>query len=875
MRFRNRSLMLQTPAPANSLLAPLAILTLIASCQSPQQEDAKALVAPAALPEVTQPINTAAVSATAPMAAASQDDEAMDRVARRRQARISMAQDLVTQAVTDIDHANLDAAALSYSQALQLDPSNANAVEGLRRVQALMGDKFSESIDAFDNAGERILVQRQMARLEASEHARKGDGAMSATDFDGAVEHYRMALAVLAWTPAIAQGNLDRSLLEGRLEAAQAARAEAEVNSERLAREAANEATAMAEKEEKDRRKMELEHWYERANQAFLADRYTDAERWCQLVLQTDPSNKAAQDLSRAASELRHVTADESNRKLYREQWLKTMDELGMMDVPQIDPLVFDLDRWREVANRKPISANMDSTANSERSAIMARLDDVRFAPPFDEDPLESVASYLQDLTGVNFHVSARVRDELDESETTINLTLRSERSVRKVLDLISETSESLRWSVKDGVVRFIVADEMTGGQVPINYKVHDLINPIPDFPGRDINISPSGGLFPPDEDTEERETNVLASDLLEDLIRNTISPESWDLDANNSIRITDTGAMVVNQTPEVQAKIASLLEDLREATGIMVDIQAQFMKVQDNFLEDIGVDFKGLGQPGLGSNGNDMNDFGDPSISSDLAGSPGSDNTVGAFFDEGEDGSVRTRVEHLYGSQLGTDDFRGSGGFSFQWTFLNDLELEVILRAVQKSERIELVTAPRILVHNAARANLSVLNQVAYVADFDVEIAQAASIADPIVQVIQDGVVLDVRPVVSADRRFINLQLRPTIAHLTRPIEQRATTLGSSNSVTIELPEVEIQRVRTSVPMPDGATVMLGGNKISRKQDMQSGVPILNKIPFISFLFERKGKFVSNEKLLILLKAKIVIPREFEPTPAQLGQTY
>jgi type II secretory pathway component GspD/PulD (secretin) len=131
------------------------------------------------------------------------------------------------------------------------------------------------------------------------------------------------------------------------------------------------------------------------------------------------------------------------------------------------------------------------------------------------------------------------------------------------------------------------------------------------------------------------------------------------------------------------------------------------------------------------------------------------------------------------------------------------------------------------------------------------------------------------VRPVVSADRRFINLQLRPTIAHLTRPIEQRATTLGSSNSVTIELPEVEIQRVRTSVPMPDGATVMLGGNKISRKQDMQSGVPILNKIPFISFLFERKGKFVSNEKLLILLKAKIVIPREFEPTPAQLGQTY
>jgi hypothetical protein len=45
------------------------------------------------------------------------------------------------------------------------------------------------------------------------------------------------------------------------------------------------------------------------------------------------------------------------------------------------------------------------------------------------------------------------------------------------------------------------------------------------------------------------------------------------------------------------------ILQDLREATGIMVDIQARFLSVQDNFLEDIGVDFRGLGQPGPGTN--------------------------------------------------------------------------------------------------------------------------------------------------------------------------------------------------------------------------------------------------------------------------------
>ncbi len=79
---------------------------------------------------------------------------------------------------------------------------------------------------------------------------------------------------------------------------------------------------------------------------------------------------------------------------------------------------------------------------------------------------------------------------------------------------------------------------------------------------------------------------------------------------------------------------------------------------------------------------------------------------------------------------------------------------------------------------------------------------------------------------------------------------------------------------MRTSIPMPDGGTVMLGGLKVSDKQDNRSGVPILNKIPIISFFFERKGQYVSNRKLLVLLKAQIVIPQELEPTSAQLAPT-
>jgi hypothetical protein len=45
-----------------------------------------------------------------------------------------------------------------------------------------------------------------------------------------------------------------------------------------------------------------------------------------------------------------------------------------------------------------------------------------------------------------------------------------------------------------------------------------------------------------------------------------------------------------------------------------------------------------------------------------------------------------------------------------------------------------------------------------------------------------------------------------------------------------------------------------------------------VNKIPILSLFFDRKGKYISNRKLLILLKASIVITSEHEPTPAQAG---
>jgi tetratricopeptide (TPR) repeat protein len=804
--------------------------------------------------------------------------EQAERIRLLRARQQALAAQYIARGDELLDSADLQGALEQYSQALDVMPSSQEARDRMRRVQALMGDRFPSAADFMQEAQMREVVRRSQARVAAEQASIEGDAALRRGDYETAIARYNEALLILRYHPLIATASLDERILDGKLNDAIALQAEQRAAQ---ARQEAEEARAEAERREAvqvEYRRERIRTLFAEARMAFLRDDFARAEDLAQQILVDDPGNQAALALRDAAQDARHETLGASTRREYREQWLRTFDELDTMDVPQQDSLVFDdLKRWSDVVARQPLEFSIrDTIGAADKEAILERLETVRFSANFvgadgEGSPLSEIASYLQNLTGVNFLISNKVREDLDEEQRTIKLQL-PERSVRKVLDIIADTSENLRWKIEDGVVKFVTKDELIGGQVLRFYEVRDIIHPVPSFPGREINVIPSGGVNLPDEEIEEQEGLVVTSDALETLIRDNISPESWNADPKNSVRITESGTMVVNQTPEVQEQILQLLDDLREATGIMVDIQARFLRVEDNFLEDIGIDWRGLGQPGLGTNAF-LNDFGDASTQSELGKEIGTGTDLGAFYDEGQDGDIKGRVENLYDIGLGDQNvLTGTGGLSLQWTYLNDLQFEVILRAVAKSERAELVTAPRVLVFNTARSNIAVLNQVAYVQDFDVEIAQGASIADPIIKVVQDGVVLDVRPVVSADRRFITMELRPTVATLRRPIQEISTTLGSQQSITIQLPELDIQRVRTTVPMPDGGTVMLGGLKVSEKQDLRSGVPILNKVPLVRFLFERKGAFVTNRKLLILIKANIVIPEEHEPTKSQLG---
>ena len=119
---------------------------------------------------------------------------------------------------------------------------------------------------------------------------------------------------------------------------------------------------------------------------------------------------------------------------------------------------------------------------------------------------------------------------------------------------------------------------------------------------------------------------------------------------------------------------------------------------------------------------------------------------------------------------------------------FLDDLELSAILRAVEKSTHFELVNDQVLSVHNTQRAYVTVLNQRAYIQDFDVEVAQFQAVADPQVNVLHEGVVLDVRPTIHSDRKYLTLEIQPTVANLVA-LRNFSSTLGGNTSPVMTAP--------------------------------------------------------------------------------------
>lgn len=781
----------------------------------------------------------------------------------------------VDQGLAAMQNGDIEQARNRFGHALELDPDNPVAKDLYHRTGAAMGDERASVGALADSARGFSEVRSQQRSILVDNKLEQGQRAMQAGLFDEAVLHFEDALALIRFSPVAVAGGSEADVAA----LLASARFERDQQLERRDAELAERVRQRQEEHdmaEANRVRLEIDALLRSADDAFLRDEYDVAIESLDRVIQIDPRHEVASARRRIAFKAKNEMEAQRIRKDYRDAWVDTFRDLEHDTIIPNDLLTFPTSEdWAELTARGPKTlGNRSRVTSADDEDVMELLRTKRVTASFTDATLEDVVLYLTQVVGINFLLSPTAAEVgMDEQYNHID---RNPQSIDRILRILLEDKSvtPMTYTVRDGVVRIITQDESRGDTYLEMYDVRDLTFVPTDYQSEDFNLLPSGTdkesfTDGPEDDEPLPLTNV---DNILGLIETNIDPDTWNSTPQYTISpMGDT--LVVKTTSATHAKIQDLLSDLRKNTTTLINIETRFIEVEDSFLEDIGVDLRGLDA----STGGTLEDFGQPNVGG--VGTPsapqgiGTGNDTGAFY-SGQNGDLKGRTEHLFANVLGEAGVLTSGGgLSLEALFLDDANVNAVLRAVRKYQNSNIVNAPSLTLRSGQRGNIHVLTHRTYIRDFDPEIAQAAVIAQPELDVVKEGVVLDVRAVASSDRRFITLELRPTVAELIpdangNKLREELVSLGTpnANNVTLQLPELKIQRLRTTATIPDGATLLLGGLKTSIQQDQSSETPFLADIPLLGALFRHQGEYTSQRKLLILLKATIIDPEEQEP---------
>jgi len=396
-------------------------------------------------------------------------------------------------------------------------------------------------------------------------------------------------------------------------------------------------------------------------------------------------------------------------------------------------------------------------------------------------------------------------------------------------------------------------------------------------------------------------ERNTKQEQLIK-LITSMIRPYTWDgMGGPGRLEYFDIGsALVVNQTADVIQEVADLLEALRRLQDLAIAVEIRIVSLSETWYERLGVDFSmnikthntsfepALTQvdPNTGLTGvfrpipyiND-NNFKGITVGLTPAG------TFTGDLDVPIRPNTFNRAIPPFGGYPNTPG--DNGGIGFGLAFLNDIQVYMFLEAAQGDRRVNVMQAPKLTLFNGQTATLSVNNLQFFVTNVTV-----VSVNGQLVFIPQNtplpgpggfanGGQLDIaiQAVVSADRRFVRLNLPVTMAAQTGatvplfPITTFITPVFEGGSQGIPIPFTQFLQqpafttltIQTTVVCPDGGTVLLGGLKTLQEGRNEFGPPFLSKIPYLNRLFKNVGIGRETTHIMLMVTPRIIINSEEE----------
>lgn len=187
------------------------------------------------------------------------------------------------------------------------------------------------------------------------------------------------------------------------------------------------------------------------------------------------------------------------------------------------------------------------------------------------------------------------------------------------------------------------------------------------------------------------------------------------------------------------------------------------------------------------------------------------------------------------------------ASGFNF-YAAAGDL-FNAYVNALETTNRSRLLAKPHITVAN---------NQVGTISS-----GERVPIPSNQQSTVVSGGTTSLNSSIEYENVVLSLDVQPLINsknEITLNVSQLNDTVNGTTRINDnDIPNISTQELSTSITIPNGAILVLGGLLSDQERKSNSGLPILSKIPVIKYLVGSNTRNKQRRELLILLQARII----------------
>ena len=167
-------------------------------------------------------------------------------------------------------------------------------------------------------------------------------------------------------------------------------------------------------------------------------------------------------------------------------------------------------------------------------------------------------------------------------------------------------------------------------------------------------------------------------------------------------------------------------------------------------------------------------------------------------------------------------------------------------LMAMASGHRVNVLSAPSIMTSDNEEASIEISSEIPYLSATTAYTTDEGGLTESItIQYRDTGIILKVKPQISG-RGQLKMEVSQEVS------EQGGAGVSDS-------PIFVKRAANTIVHMYDNQTIAIGGLMRQSKSFNNTGVPYLNRLPLIGWLFGYYGEKVEKTELIILITARVI----------------